>query len=178
MTAIDNEALVAVYNDLLANFGAAFAAMQETMKSQADSLVAMQTQLSNIQLCMNVDQQPPSSGYAPAQQQCTFTTQNKRYGGGQGNNHGFPQQPNMTYGGTGDGQQQSIRPPNPYKWWKNWNYCHSYGGDVDNNHTSVKCGKPGPMHNPNAAHANIMGGMHKIILPLTSGCTPPNHCPQ
>jgi hypothetical protein len=44
------------------------------------------------------------------------------------------------------------------------------------------CGKPGPMHNPNATDANIMGGsvagMHKTILPLTSGCTPPNCCPQ
>jgi hypothetical protein len=39
MTAMDNIALVALYSDSLANFGAAFAAMQETMKSQADSLV-------------------------------------------------------------------------------------------------------------------------------------------
>jgi hypothetical protein len=41
MTAMDDDALVVAYNDLLANFGAAFAATQETMKSQADSLVAM-----------------------------------------------------------------------------------------------------------------------------------------
>jgi hypothetical protein len=38
------------------------------------------------------------------------------------------------------------------------------------------------MHNPNATRANIIGGsvagMHKTILPLTSGHTPPNHCPQ
>jgi hypothetical protein len=66
MTPMDDDALVATYNDLLPNFGAPFAATQETMKSQADNLVAMQNQLSNIQLCMNVGQQPPSSGYAPA----------------------------------------------------------------------------------------------------------------
>jgi hypothetical protein len=52
--------------------------MQETMKSQADSLVAIQNQLSNNQLCMNVGQQPPSSGYAPTQQQHTLTNHNKR----------------------------------------------------------------------------------------------------
>jgi hypothetical protein len=48
MTAMDDDASVAVYDDLLANFGAAFAATQETMKSQANSLVAMQNQLSHI----------------------------------------------------------------------------------------------------------------------------------
>jgi hypothetical protein len=150
MTAMDDDASVAAYNDSLMNFGAAFAATQETMKSQINSLVAMQSQLSNIQLGMNVGQQPPSNGYAPAQQQCTFTNHNKRNGGGQGNNRGFPQQPTMNYSGTGGGQQQNIcSPPNPYKWWENWNYYHSHGGDVDNNHTSATCGKPGPMHNPN-----------------------------
>jgi hypothetical protein len=62
MTAMDDDALVPAYADLLANFGAAFTATQNTMKSQANSLVAMQNQLSNIQLCMNVGQQSPSSG--------------------------------------------------------------------------------------------------------------------
>ncbi len=113
---MDNDTLVVMYDDLLTNFGAAFAATQETMKNQSNSLVAMQTQLSIIKLCMNVDQQPPSSGYAPAQLQRTFTNHNKRNGGDQGNGHGFPQQPTMNYGGTGGGQQQNIRPPpNPYK---------------------------------------------------------------
>jgi hypothetical protein len=183
MTPMDDDTLVATYNDLLANFGTAFAAMQETIKNQADSLVAVQTQLVNIQLCMNVGQQPPSSSYAPAQQQRMFTNHNKSNGGGQGNGHGFPQQPTMNYGGTSGGQQNNIcPPPNPYKRWENWNYCSSYGGDVDDNHTSATCGKPGPMHNPNATRANIMGGsvagMHKTILPSTSGRTPPNHCTQ
>jgi hypothetical protein len=119
MTAMDNDALVAVYDDLLVNFGATFAATQETMKNQADSLVAMQNQLLNIQLCINVGQQPPIIGYAPAQQQRTFTNHKKRNSGGQGNNRGFPQQPTMNHGGTGGGQQQNINPPTPYKWWEN-----------------------------------------------------------
>jgi hypothetical protein len=82
MTAVDNNALVALFCDSLANFGAVYTAMQETMKSQADSLVAIQNQLANIQqFCMPAGQQPPSSGYAPAQQQCMFTNHNKRNGG-------------------------------------------------------------------------------------------------
>ncbi len=56
MTAMDDDITVTVYDDSLVNFGAAFAATQETMKSQADSLVTMQNQLLNIQLCMNVGQ--------------------------------------------------------------------------------------------------------------------------
>jgi hypothetical protein len=53
ITAVDNNALLALYGDPLANFGAAYAATQETMKSQADSLVAIQGQLANIQqFCM------------------------------------------------------------------------------------------------------------------------------
>ncbi len=41
MTTVDDNMLVALYGDLLANFGAVYAATQETMKSQANSLVAM-----------------------------------------------------------------------------------------------------------------------------------------
>jgi hypothetical protein len=126
MTPMDYNPLVTSYGDSLANFGAAFAATQETMKSQANSLVTMQNQLVNIQLCMNVNQQPPSSSEAPAQQQRMFTNHNKCNGGGQSNCHGFPQQQTMNYGGTGGGQQQVIYPPTPYKCWKNWNYCHSH----------------------------------------------------
>jgi hypothetical protein len=140
MTAMDDDTLVAVYDDLLTNFGATFAATQETMKNQADSLVTMQTQLSNIQLCMNVGQQPPSRGYAPTQQQRTFTNHNKHNGGGQGNGICFPQQPTMNYGGTSGGQQQNIHHPYPYKLWENRNYCSSHGGDVGDNHTSATCG--------------------------------------
>jgi hypothetical protein len=101
MTAMDDDALVAAYNDLLAKFGSAFVATQESMKSHADSLVTMQNQLLNIQLCMKVGQQPSSSAYAPIQQQHTFTNHDKCNSGGHGNGCGFPQQPTMNFGGTG-----------------------------------------------------------------------------
>jgi hypothetical protein len=45
MTAVEDNALVTSYGDPLANFDATYAATQETMKNQADSLVAMQTHL-------------------------------------------------------------------------------------------------------------------------------------
>ncbi len=182
-TAMDNNALVALYGDLLANFGAGYAATQETMKSQADSLVTMQNQLANIQqFCMAIGQQPPCSLYAPTQQQCKFINHNKRNGGSQNSGHGVPQQSTMSYGNPGGSQQQALHPPTPYKCWEDWNYCHTYGSDVDDTHTSAMCGKPGPMHNPNAGRANIMGGlvaeMHKTILPSAFGHTSPNCCPQ
>ncbi len=111
-----------------------------------------------------------------------FPNHNKCNGGNQSNGHGFPQQSTMNYGAIGSGQQQVIHPSTPSKRWKNWNYWHSHGGDIDDNHTSATCGKSGPMHNPNASLTNITGrlvpGMHKTILPLASGCTPPNCCPQ
>jgi hypothetical protein len=182
MTAVNNDALVALHGDSLANFGTTYAAMQETMKSQANSLVAMQNQLANIQqFCMTIDQQPSSISYALAQQKCTFTNHKKRNSGGQSNGRGFPQQPTTSFAGTGGSQQQVIHRPTPYKCWENWNYCHSHGGDIEDNHTSLRCGKPGPMHNPNASLTNIMGrlvsGMHKTILPSACGRTPPNCCP-
>jgi hypothetical protein len=55
MTAVDYDALVTLY---IVNFSAVYAALQETMKSQAYNLVAMQNQLANIQqLCMAICQQ-------------------------------------------------------------------------------------------------------------------------
>jgi hypothetical protein len=77
------------------------------MKSQADSLVPIQSNLANIQqFCIAVGQQPPSSIYAPAQQQRMFNNCNKCNYGGQNSSHGFPQQPTMSFVNTGDGQQQ------------------------------------------------------------------------
>ncbi len=183
MTPMDNNGLVALYGDSLSNFAAAYAATQETMKNQDDSLVAMQTQLANIQrFCMTVGQQPPSSIYTPAQQQCMFNNHNNHNNGGQNSGCGVPQQPTMSFGDQGGGQQQALCPPTPYKHWEHWCNCHTHGGDVDDTHTSATCGKPGPTHNPNASSGNIMGGsvtgMHKTILPLACGQTLPNRCLQ
>ncbi len=51
---------------MMSNFGAAYTATQDSMKSLATSLTAMQGQLANIpQFCMAVGQQPPSNIYQP-----------------------------------------------------------------------------------------------------------------
>jgi hypothetical protein len=49
MTVMDDNTSIASYGEALANFGAAYAATQESMKSQATTLAAMQGQLGNIQ---------------------------------------------------------------------------------------------------------------------------------
>ncbi len=67
---MDNDASIALYSKLLANSGAAYAATQEAMKTQATTMAAMQGQLTNIQqFWMAVSQQPPPNIYAPPQQQ-------------------------------------------------------------------------------------------------------------
>ncbi len=191
MAAMDDNALLVLYSKLLAYFGAAYAATQETIKTQAANMAAMQGQLTIIQqFCMAVSQQPPPTIYAPTQQQHMSNYCHGRCDGG-GNNGGsgsgngggsFPQQPTW-FGGNRAGAQQPPRHPTPYKYWENRNYCHTHGGNVDDAHMSATCGNRGLTHNPNASHANIMGGsiagMHKTILPLARGHTPPPiHRPQ
>jgi hypothetical protein len=118
MAAMDNNVLLALYSESLANFGAAYAATQESIKTQATSLASMQGQLTNIQqFCMNVGQQPPPNIYAPTQQQHTSNNHFGRCNGvssGRSNGSGdFPQQPTW-FGGSKAGAQQPTRPPNPY----------------------------------------------------------------
>jgi hypothetical protein len=68
MAAMDDDALLASYSKSLANFGAVYTAMQESIKTQATSLASMQGQLTNIQqFCMNVSQQPLPNIYTPTQ---------------------------------------------------------------------------------------------------------------
>jgi hypothetical protein len=177
---MDDDTSIASYGELLANFGAAYAATQESMKSQATTMAAMQGQLANIQqFCIAVNQQPPPTIYAPPQQQQHNNRRSNRRNGGSGGANGtgsFPQQPTW-FGSNGAGAQQPSRPPTPYKRWENWNYCSTHGGDVDDSHTRMTCGNRGPTHNPNTTRANIMGGsvagMHKSILPSACGRTPP-----
>jgi hypothetical protein len=105
IAAMDNNCgSIALYGKSLANFGAAYAAIQETVKSQADSLSAIQAQLAGLQqFCMAVgQQQPPPNNiyYAPQQQQrCHNNSRNTRGGGGGGsfnsNGGGYPQQPTL-----------------------------------------------------------------------------------
>jgi hypothetical protein len=53
MAAVDKDGSVASYTKTMSNFGAVYAATQETINSQAASLATMQGQLANIQqFCM------------------------------------------------------------------------------------------------------------------------------
>ena len=185
MAAMDDDASIASYSELLVNFGAVYAAMQESMKSQATTMAAMQGQLTNIQkFCMAVGQQPTPNIYAPAQQQHTFNNSRDRHNGGGHNNSGGGgngggtfQQP-AWFGGNGSSTQQPTRPPTPYKRWENWNYCHIHGGDIDDTHRSALCGNRGPTHKQNTTRANMMdgsiAGMHKTILPSACGLVLPS----
>jgi hypothetical protein len=66
MVAMDDNALLPLYSESLANFGAAYAATQESIKTQATNLATMQGQLMSIQqFFMNVSQQPSPNIYAP-----------------------------------------------------------------------------------------------------------------
>ena len=198
MVTMEEDASIALYSKSLANFGAAYTATQESMKTQATTMATMQGQLTNIQqFCMAVGQQPPSNIYAPPQQQHTFNKRRDRcnsgghVNGGTGGGNGggnFPQKP-AWFGGSGAGAQQPRRPPTPYKHWENWNYCHSHGGDIDNTHTSALCRNRGPTHNPNATHANIWADRlpecTRPSFPPACGRTPPStrhpqqqQCPQ
>jgi hypothetical protein len=88
MAAMDNDTLLALYSESLANFGATYVATHELIKSLATSLAPMQGQLANIQqFCIAVGQQPPSSIYAPAQQQQRSNSRHSSRSGG-GHNHG------------------------------------------------------------------------------------------
>ena len=186
---MDDYASIASYNKSLTNFGTRYAFMQESMKTQATTTATMQGQLTNIQqFCMAVGQQPPHPTSMPLLSSSTCSTIavtcDRRNGGGHnnggaggGNGVGsFPQQP-AWFGSNGASTQQPTCPPTPYKHWENWNYCRTHGGDIDDTHTSALCGNQGPTHNPNGTCANMMGGsnagMHKTILPLACGCTPP-----
>ena len=124
MAAMDDDVSITSYSESLANFGAAYATMQESMKAQATTMAAMQGQLTNIQqFCMAVGQQPPPNIYTPAQQQHTFNNRRDRCNGGGHGNDGagggngggsFPQQP-AWFGCNSAGAQQSTHPPTPYK---------------------------------------------------------------
>jgi hypothetical protein len=133
-------------------------------------------------------QQPPPIYiyYAPQQQHCRHNnSRNNRGGRGsggyKGNGSGYRQQPTSHQGQQGSGRGPAC-PPNPYKQYENWNYCHTHCGDVKDTHTSATCPRRGPFHNLNATRANTMGGspagMHKTILPSASDRTPPPPCQQ
>ncbi len=109
MAAMDNNSgSIALYSKSLVNFSAAYAATQESVKSQAFSISTIQAQLAGLQqFCMAVgQQQPPPNNiyYAPQQQQRHQDNSRKncggRGGGGYSGNGGgyYLQQPTLHQG--------------------------------------------------------------------------------
>jgi hypothetical protein len=81
MAAVNKEDSFILYGELIANFGAVYAATQKLLKNQGSTIALMQAQLQALQqYCMELQQQPPPATYAPQQQQhgrrgslhCTF----------------------------------------------------------------------------------------------------------
>ena len=95
MAAVDDDVTIASYSKLIANFGAAYAATQESIKNQATTMAASYAnQLANIQqFCMAVNQQPPPNMqppptiYVPPYQQHPNTHRNSRHNGGSNSHH-------------------------------------------------------------------------------------------
>ena len=119
MAAVDKDASIALYTKMMLNFGAAYGATQESMKSQASSLATMQGQLTNIQqFCMAVGQQPssniyqpPSNSYPPTQPQHTIYNRGGRDRGRVGGGHGSSNQQPTLYGFGGAGAHQAQCAP-------------------------------------------------------------------
>ncbi len=95
--------------------------------------------------------------------------------GGGGGNGGY-------YGnGSGNGGNQTPSGPLPVKQYKNWNFCFTHGGNVNNNYTSATCACPSENHQCMATHTNTMGAnlcyMNKNVFPSTISRRPAPTCP-
>ena len=109
MATVNNDTTVELFEESIANFGAAYAATQELVKTQGTTIASMQTQLQAMyQYCMGLQQQPPPAIYAPQQQAqggrgygCCTQSADSRGGGGY-------QAPTTAY-------QQSTTPPTTFK---------------------------------------------------------------
>jgi hypothetical protein len=121
MAAIDNNSSsIALYGESMANFGAVYALTQETLKSQTNSLAAIQAQLVGIQqFCMAVgQQQPPPNNiyYAPQQKQRHHNNSRDNRGGRGGSNFngnggGYPQQRTLHQGQQSSGRGLCVPRP-------------------------------------------------------------------
>jgi hypothetical protein len=87
MVAVNNDDSVALYRESIANFGAAYAATQEAVRSQGTTIASMQGQMEAMQqYCMVIGQQPPISIYTSQQQQHGRRSMSRRPStGGKGN---------------------------------------------------------------------------------------------
>jgi hypothetical protein len=216
--------------DAVSNFGAAYAATQESQHTSNKAINAMQGQIH--MLCQALGSHPPPNMMPYHQQQgarppCggqqgqgrggggpghvgTQVFNGNVYGGGRGYNgggggynsggggyigiggysgsggggggfNGGGSYNGGGFGGSGSGPTPKGAAANPVKRFENWHYCHTHGGNVDDNHTSTTCACPGEHHQRAATHANTMGGnmrgMHKTILPSAVGHAPPTPQP-
>jgi hypothetical protein len=210
VAATNNDASASL-TDTVSNFGTAYAATQEALRSNTANIMAIQGQLQ--MLCQAVGnclpppgvsnyQQRPRGGRGRIQQRGGNNGGSGSYSGGRYNGGGGNQNANSGGGGYnggnqngnggGDGyngggvinsvgygtgnvgnQNPSSQPPMPIKCFDNWNYCSTHGGNVNNNHTSATCARPGENHQRAATWTNTMGGslggMHKTILPSAVG---------
>ncbi len=178
MATTNNNDSVVSYGETILNFGAMYAATQESVKLQGTTITVMQSQLNALsQYYIALQQQATPTNHVD-QQQCGTSNNwrglaqcNGNVGGGGGGGYQQPAYPQP--GATG---QRTDYTPTPYKCFKNWNYCHTHGGNINNRHTSRTCAKPDPTHNPHLTRTNMMNGLsaglHKTILPLASGRAP------
>ncbi len=228
MAAAKDDASTTSLTDAVNNFGVAYAATQESLRSSNATISAMQGQPQ--MLCNMIGNQPPPGmvqfNQPPGQSRRTRGQRGGGRGGGTppdsggGRDHGgrgYSGPPNQggaafpngggaynggggTYnsGGAGYGVPPgSTQPPSPVKRFKNWNYCHTHGGNVDDNHTIATCARPGEQHQRAATRTNTMNGnmrgMHKTVCspapsaaaprwrtrpPLLSIMPPPSPCPS
>jgi hypothetical protein len=66
----DGNASIALYGKSITNFGAAYAATQESVRSQGSTITSLQGQVNAMQqYCMTIQQHPPPTNYV-MQQQC------------------------------------------------------------------------------------------------------------
>jgi hypothetical protein len=105
------------------------------------------------------------------------------YNGGDGGHNSGGGGNGGGYGGGNTGNQPPTNPPpSLVKRFKNWNYCHTHGGDINNNHTSTMCVRPGKHHQCAVTCTNSMNGnmhgMHKTVLPSAVGCQAALTCPS
>jgi hypothetical protein len=72
MAADNNNDTITSYGESITDFGAAYAATQESVKTQGTTIATIQSQHQAIhQCCMGLQQQSPPVIYAPQQQACS-----------------------------------------------------------------------------------------------------------
>jgi hypothetical protein len=175
MATVNDDDSIVLYGELIVNFGAAYATTQEWVQSQGTTIALMQGQIQAMQqYCMALGQQTPPGIHTLQQQQCGRRGSSHQPSTGSRRN---PAPTSYQQPGRFPGGQRPLQPPTPFKTFENWNYCHTRGGDVDNTHTGMSRRHPGPLHNPNTARMNTMGGitagLNRTVLPSTSSCVPP-----